>query len=279
MVGREVAAQFRPQRRGEVSLATLRVARCQQDFGERVGALRAQDGLDIGGHGLVGMGKEGGLRVVESDGGVIGGEAVRAGVNLRRRRVLVVATVTAGKGAELRRVAAVNARLQGLAVDGEAFLRHALNVAEVLAAYEGGGELLLQVVPAVAVTVGLLPQGDGGRDGKEGKGVEPRRQTGCSRRFARAQGFEFVVETVIALVLPRRIIGGAPGGNQCALLGGRIRGGIAAVRRAQQGQEGEEGKEDWREEVGHGVQGAGVWELDFAADFWRRAIFIRRAER
>ncbi|EHM54572.1 hypothetical protein HMPREF9080_01164 [Cardiobacterium valvarum F0432] len=213
------------------------------------------------------MGEEGGLRVIEGNGGVIGGEAVRAGVNLCRRRVLLVATVTAGKGAELRRVAAVNARLQGLAVDGETFLRHALNVAEVLAAHEGGGELLLQVVPAVAVTVGLLPQGDGGRDGKEGKGVEPRRQTGRSRRFARAQGFEFVVETVIALVLPRRIIGGAPGGNQCALLGGRIGGRVATVCRAQQGQKGEEGKEEWREEVGHDFQRTDVWELDFAAGF------------
>ena len=89
------------------------------------------------------MGKEGGLRVVEGNGGVIGGKAVRAGINLRRRRVLLVATVTAGKGAELRRVAAVNARLLGLTVDGETFLRYAFNVAEVLAAQEGRGELLL----------------------------------------------------------------------------------------------------------------------------------------
>ena len=76
-----------------------------------------------------------------------------------------------------------------------------------------------------------------------------------------------MVETVIALVLPRRIIGGAPGGNQRALLGGRIGGRVAAVRRAQQGQEGEEGKEEWREEVGHDFQRTGVWELDFAAGF------------
>ena len=155
-------------------------------------------------------------------------------------------------------------------------MRHALNVAEVLAAQEGGGELLLQVVPAVAVTVGLLPQGDGGRDGKEGKGVEPRRQTGRGRRFARAQGFEFVVETVIALVLPRRIIGGAPGGNQRALLGGRIRGGIATVRRAQQGQEGEEGKEEWREEVGHGVQGGGCLGTGFCGRFLEAGSVVVR---
>ncbi|EEV88829.1 hypothetical protein HMPREF0198_1030, partial [Cardiobacterium hominis ATCC 15826] len=71
----------------------------------------------------------------------------------------------------------------------------------------------------------------------------------------------------------------APGGNQRALLGGRISGRVAAVRRAQQGQEGEEGKEEWREEVGHGVQGADVWELDFAAGFWKRANFIGRAVR
>ena len=78
-----------------------------------------------------------------------------------------------------------------------------------------------------------------------------------------------MVEAVVVFVLVGGVGGVlfAPGGNQRALLGGRIGRRVAAVRRAQQGQEGEEGKEEWREEVGHGVQGAGVWELDFAAGF------------
>ena len=137
-----------------------------------------------------------------------------------------------------------------------------------MAAQEDGREFAGEVVPTAAVSVvGQLPEEEGGGAGEQHRRDVPTRRARGGRGFAVAQVFQFVVETVIALVLPRRIISGAPGGNQRALLGGRIGRRVAAVRRAQQGQEGEEGKEEWREEVGHGVQGAGVWELDFAAGF------------
>ena len=68
VVGREFAAQFCPQRRGEVFFVALGVAGGEQDFRQRVlAALAAQDGFDVGGHGFAGVGKEAGLCVVEGE--------------------------------------------------------------------------------------------------------------------------------------------------------------------------------------------------------------------
>ena len=68
VVGCEFAAQFCPQRRGEVFFVALGVAGGEQDFRQRVlPALAAEDGFDVGGHGFAGVGKEAGLRVVEGE--------------------------------------------------------------------------------------------------------------------------------------------------------------------------------------------------------------------
>ena len=281
--GGEFAAQFAPQRRSEVFFAALGVTGGEQDFGERVlSALCAQDGFDVRRHGAVGVGKEAGLGVVEGECGVVRREFARAGVDVGGDGVLVVAVVAAGEGGELLRVVAVDALLECLAVDGEAFGGDLRDFAEVLAAQEDGREFAGEVVPTAAVgVVGQLPEEEGAGAGEQHRRDVPARRARGGRGFAGAQVFQGVVEAVVVFVLVGGVGGVlfAPGSDERALFGGRISGRVAAVCRAQQGQKGEEGKDEWREEVGHGVQGASVWELDFAAGFWKRANFIGRAVR
>ena len=249
VVGREFAAQFVPQRRGEVFFVALGVAGGEQDFGERVlAALGAQDGFDVCRHRLVGVGKEAGLCVVEGERGVVWREFVGAGVDVGGDRVLVIAGVAAGEGGELLGVAAVDALLECLAVDGEAFGGDLRDFAEVLAAQEDGREFAGEVVPTAAVSVvGQLPEEEGAGAGEQHRRDVPARRTRGAGGFAVAQVFQGVVEAVVVFVLVGRVGGAlfAPGGDECALFGAVVAGGgrSTAVAGAQERGEGGEGEQ------------------------------------
>ena len=221
MFGGEFAAQLSPQRRGEVFFAALGVTGGEQDFGERIlPALCAQDGFDVRRHRAVGVGKEAGLSVVEGECGVVRREFARAGVDVGGDGVLVVAVVAAGEGGELLRVVAVDALLECLAVDGEAFGGDLRDFAEVLAAQEDGREFAGEVMPTAAVgVVGQLPEEEGAGAGEQHGGDVPTRRARGGRGFAGAQVFQSVVEAVVVFVLVGGVGGVlfAPGGDERAL--------------------------------------------------------------
>ena len=194
------------------------------------------------------MGKEAGLGVVEGECGVVRREFARARVDVGGDGVLVVAVVAAGEGGELLGVAAVDALLERLAVDGEAFGGDLFDFAEVLAAQEDGRELAGEVIPAAVVGgVIQLPEEEGGGAGEQHGGDVPTRRARGGRGFAGAQVFQGVVEAVVVFVLARRVGGVlfAPGGDERALFVAVV-GGIGcgmALAGAQQRGEGGEGEQ------------------------------------
>ena len=247
--GGEFAAQFVPQRRSEVFFAALGVTGGEQDFGERVlSALCAQEGFDVRRHGAVGVGKEAGLSVVEGECGIVRREFARAGVDVGGDGVLVVAVIAAGEGGELLRVVAVDALLECLAVDGEAFSGDLRDFAEVLAAQEDGREFAGEFVPAAAVgVVGQLPEEEGGGAGEQHRRDVPARRARGAGGFAVAQVFQGVVEAVVVFVLVGGVGGVlfAPGSDERALFVAVV-GGIGcgmALAGAQQRGEGGEGEQ------------------------------------
>ena len=127
------------------------------------------------------------MGVVEGECGVVRREFARAGVDVGGDGVLVVAVVAAGEGGELLRVVAVDALLECLAVDGEAFGGDLRDFAEVLAAQEDGREFAGEVVPTAAVSVvGQLPEEEGGGAGEQHGGDVPTRRARGGRGFAGA---------------------------------------------------------------------------------------------